>query len=332
MNTRKLKIREKLFQEGARKRSEQFEERSLHIKIKRKVITRGECLLLLEFVTATRYWNCFCLLWYWCWELKLSSCKMKIFLLAIVLFVCSSNVSGRVDEEFEFLQELLSDVQLYDAKQPPAMKREKLKGFFMEDAMKVDVSLQIEFTDYWKGTFTGTGRTRLDKGAGDTALDDVTVVDGKWYPDGKIEFKTQGKVLKEIWSGKKGEDGIIRGSVTTDKIHVEMKRKSPDSNVFAGEWQQGRRMITFEDEINGLDGSDNGDLKGKGGGAIGTWTLTGTIDAENKVKFEFTMMDGQGGGFEGVYNKKEGTLKGDLMLKAEGYRMRLELREEGMDK
>ena len=60
------------------------------------------------------------------------------------------------------------------------MKSKTLKGFFVEDALEKDISMQIEFTDCCEGAFKGTGKF----------LGDCTV-QGTWYPNGDIVFQTQ---------------------------------------------------------------------------------------------------------------------------------------------
>ena len=62
------------------------------------------------------------------------------------------------------------------------------------------------------------------------------------------------------------------------------------------------------------------------GYAVGNWTISGTI-ADNKVNYEFTMMDGNHGNFVGTYNGKD-MLVG--VLKVKGYPISFQLREEKM--
>ena len=62
------------------------------------------------------------------------------------------------------------------------------------------------------------------------------------------------------------------------------------------------------------------------GNAVGNWTISGTI-VNNKVNYEFTMMDGHHGKFVGTYNGKD-KLVGVLEVK--GYPVSFQLREEKM--
>ena len=59
-------------------------------------------------------------------------------------------------------------------------EKQTLSGYFKEDLLKKDTSMQIEFTDCWERAFKGTGKF----------LGDCTV-HGTWYPNGDIVFQTQ---------------------------------------------------------------------------------------------------------------------------------------------
>ena len=129
---------------------------------------------------------------------------------------------------------------------------------------------------------------------------------------------------REIWSGKVGEDGTIRGTSKTMKgMHEPLEMKFSEGNKWESENKDGENMPNREYKIDGLNSTD-GVLSGSGSNGKVDWKIGGNIYPGNKVRMTFTLKDGQETTFAGTYDAEKKIIKG--VESEEGFTSKFELK------